>query len=117
MDPPLGPPNCPVAPNGTDPKTNETVMMAKTFRMAFAESWDGAHLSLRGFKSYVGRLPVNPYISFNSSEKVCEKGSRGLLALEDPTIWFDAVSKRYKLLTHQFDCRTSRAWEAVDVRT
>ena len=43
--------DCPIAPNGTDPKKNETVMMARTFRMAFAESWDGPHLSLRGFKS------------------------------------------------------------------
>ena len=36
-------------------------MMAQTFRMAFAESWDGQHLSLRGFRSYVGRIPINPY--------------------------------------------------------
>ena len=78
--------DCPVAPNGTDPKKNEAVMMARTFRMAFAESWDGPHLSLRGFKSYIGRLPINPYVSFNKTEKVCQKGSRGLLAQEDPDL-------------------------------
>ena len=34
-------PECPAAPNGTDGKRNETVMMGNTFRLAFAESWDG----------------------------------------------------------------------------
>jgi hypothetical protein len=68
-------------------------MMARTFRMAFAESWDGPHLSLRGFKSYIGRLPINPYVSLNKTEKVCQKGSRGFLAQEDPVVWFDSVAK------------------------
>ena len=61
-------PDCPLAPAGTDAKRNETVMMAASFRIAFAERWDNSTLSLRGLRSYVGRLPINPYVSFNASE-------------------------------------------------
>jgi len=73
--------------------------------MMFAESWDGPHLSLNGIKRDVGRLGFNPYISFNATEHVCQEGSRGMLAQEDPVVW-QGKDGRFRLLVHQFDCRT-----------
>lgn len=103
---------CPAAPNGTDSKRNETIMLDNSLRMWFAESWDGPHLSLRGVKSFVGRVGFNPYTSFNATEHVCQAGSRGLLAQEDPVVW-QGKDGRFRMLIHQFDCRTLRAWGAV----
>lgn len=96
------------------PVRGDGVAMLHLFLLLFSfRAPAGKALSLRGFRQYVGRLPINPYPSFNATEHVCPTGSRGMLAQEDPTVWWDAKARRYRLLMHQFDCRAERAWGAV----